>query len=1009
MKDLFLFSTLTTLFIFSKVIAIEDSNNSYIHYSDYFDQVEYEAHNYVANLKSCIYNTKETRSDIIFSHTSFEDFSNGTVSNSGHNLFVSRDGQIRFINWFDLNNDGHPEIVVVNDHDHYEKTDGFIYYNTPGKGFRSLYPPVHKYIPGFQKLEWIEESSKYMKRLPSLGGGRTLVEDLNGNGYPEILFTNFIHGWSSNHFPVYIYWGDEQGYELSRMSYLPSLSASGLAAADLNGNGRKDLIMANGGREYVTMAIASASYFEGERISSENVGYDEGTSYIYWQEPYGYTIDNRSELPTEFAHDVAVADLNKDGMMDVIFLQGSGSLRIFYGIRKDSVPEFKDIKVLAPVFWTVARQVLIADLNNNGWLDVFVPSEGDLSEIFWNGPDGISENNRSLVASRNALAAGAADLTQNGYNDLVIVNNIGDSYVYWGSSSGFTEDNRMELPTNGATGVKIADLNNNGFLDIVFSNSLEGESFDTPSFIYWGSKNGYHPADRDELMGYGAVDVSVGDFNGNGLNDIFLMNRQSGTRAPQFGADTYSPVDLFVFWGNSQSRYSVASMSALPGVTGQSCILASDITGNGYADMVYTTNRGRILNVFYGNSQGFCKESNLQINLPFRGNDVLAADLNKNGYLDIIVGSRNSDEFAVIKGKQDGFEDPIIFDFGMLQFTAVLGDIDGDGRLDLVLGGHGNIKILYGTDNGLFDRDKTQTIETGMFTRRISLADFNGNGSLDIFGHHFSKAHQLWENNVFSAIYWNHDGMFSAANRLELPSHGAHSGTVADINRNGNIDILIANYNSQFSRNLETFIYWGDAGGNYSTDRMTGLPGYSPVANIVLDLNGNGINDIVVFNHSKSDQYAGLQPLGGVHASSSFIYWGSEEGWNIKKRDQIPSIGPHSRLIAEPGDIMRRGSYEEYISTPVPVGNSRGNFILKVGSEHNFRQNIKVFIKSAESPGDLNNKDWTEISLKERLDDHFIYEGRLGRGETYIQYMLRLDTGGTGTGPVVHSVEMIRN
>ncbi len=650
----------------------------------------------------------------------------------------------------------------------------------------------------------------------------------------------------------------------------------------------------------------------------------------------------------------------------------------------------------------------IADLDENGWPDIFVPSEGDSSEIFWNSPKGLETKKTTKIQTRNAVTAAAKDLNQDGYNELVVVNNLGDSYIYWGSSTGFSTLKRTSLPTNGATGVAIADLDNNGFSDIAFSNSLKGKSFDTPSFIYWGSEKGYHPADREDLWGFGAVDIAVGDFDRNGLKDIFLMNRQSGTSAPQFGPETYSSADLFIYWGNIHSRYSVASMSLLPGANAQSSVTASDMDGNGCADLVYTTNGGEILNIFYGDSKGFSRENQIQFKIPFVSNDILTADLDRDGFLDIIAASRGSEEVVVFQGKQGGFEDLKIFDFGMPEFSAAIGDIDGDAKLDLVLGGHKLIKILYGTSDKLFDKNRTQTIQTGMFTRRLSLADFNKDGKLDIFGHHFSKEDSLWENNVFSAIYWNKDGSFSSGNRLELPSHGAHCGSVADVNKDGNPDILIANYNSQYKRNLETFIYWGNSGGSFSPDNVTGLPGYSPVANLVLDLNGDGFNDIVAFNHSESDQYAGLNPMGGIHCTGSFIYWGSEKGWNVEKRDLIPTIGPHNRLTAEPGDVMQRRPYEEYISAPVKVRALNGRYNLKVESSHNFRQNMILSIKEASNLDDLTKKSWQEIELKERSNDYFLFENKLRGGEIYLQYKIKLDSGGSGTGPVVKSVVMYK-
>jgi hypothetical protein len=377
-------------------------------------------------------------------------------------------------------------------------------------------------------------------------------------------------------------------------------------------------------------------------------------------------------------------------------------------------------------------------------------------------------------------------------------------------------------------------------------------------------------------------------------------------------------------------------------------------------------------------------------------------------FLDIIVGSKDSDEFAVLLGKKEGFKNPEIFDFGAPQFSGAIGDIDNDGKLDLIFGGHGFIKILYGTEENLFEINKTKIIQTGMFSTFISLADFNKDGNLDIFGHHFSKADSLWENNMYSAIYWNRNGSFSSDHKLELPSHGAHSGSVADVNKDGNLDILIANYNSQYQRNLETFIYWGDSVTKYSSENMIGLPSYSPIANLVLDLNGNGYNDIVVFNHSESNQYAGLNPLGGIHGTGSFIYWGSKDGWHKGMRSHIPSVGPHSRLIAEPGDIMQRLSYEEYVSSPIEIEITKGRFNLKIESDNNFRQNITLYIKEALNLADLDKQTWQEIPLTEHTNNYFLYEGKLRGSAAFIKYRLKLDTGGTGTGPVVKSVAMYK-
>ncbi len=946
--------------------------------------------------------------NILFRHSTYDDFSDGMVSNSGQNLFVSRDGSIRFINWFDFNNDGYPEIVSVNDHNPFETSDGFIYYNHPDKGFRSLLPPEHQFVPGFQQLEWMVESLKQIDRLPSLGGGSTLVDDLDDDGFIDILFTNFVHGWSSNHFPVTIYWGSENGFDKSRVSYLSSLSASGLASSDLDGNGYKDIIMANVGREAYASANAR-DISNGKRI----VGAEENTSYIYWQDAQGFLTENRTELPTEYALDVAVADLNQDDYPDIVFLQGGmpGSIRIFYGTQKGiDANKFTDIKVKAPI-WdgnNGIRRLLLADLNGDKKPDIFVPSHGDTSEIFWNGADGFNESNRTDIQTRDAVAAASEDLNGNGLNDLIIVNKNGPSYVYWNTHDGFNENRRTELPTNLALGVAVSDLDKDGFSDIVFANSQDGESYDNSSFIYWGTKDGYHPAMRDELWGFGPVDVAIGDFDKNGLDDIFLMNRQSGKSSPQYASGLYNPVDIFIYWGNKHSKYSVASMSSLPGARTQSSVVATDLTGNGFADIIYLTGNGSILNVFYGDQNGFSIDRSKQYNIQIQGRTPLVVDLNKDGFLDIIIES-SKNELAVLYGHKNGFEEVQLYvfdDFEEKFRTQAIGDVNNDGNLDLVFGSHGFIAILYGKNDGKFDIRRLKTIKTDMYTTKISLADFNGDGLLDVFGHHHTPAHRGGEYNVYSAIYWNENGSFSGENKLKLPSYGAHSGSVADVNKDGYPDILIANYNAQQTRNLETFIYWGGGKGSFSADNLTRLPSYSPIANLVLDLNSDGINDIVVYNHSKSNRFAGLNPIGGMHAIQSFIYWGTKEGWNYKNRDEIPTFGPHGRLSGEPGSIMNRSSYEEYTSAPIEIEGFDGQYNLKIESNHNFRQSVEVFIKSANNVEELEHVEWKEIKLKTRTDNYFLYEGLLSKEDTFVKYKLRLLTGGTGNGPVIQSVEM---
>lgn len=145
-----------------------------------------------------------------------------------------------------------------------------------------------------------------------------------------------------------------------------------------------------------------------------------------------------------------------------------------------------------------------------------------------------------------------------------------------------------------------------------------------------------------------------------------------------------------------------------------------------------------------------------------------------------------------------------------------------------------------------------------------------------------------------------------------------------------------------------------------------------------------------------------------MHGTSSYIYWGTKDGWHPDKRDKIPTVGPHGRLVGEPGDLMRRRPFEEYTSAVVPIKDAEGPYNLKVESKHNFRQNISVFMKSATSSAGLEKADWKEIDQVEKSVDFFLFKGTFSRDDLFIQYKLRLDTGRTGNGPVVTSVEVFK-
>ena len=138
-------------------------------------------------------------------HRGFGDLRRGALGDSGANTYVSAKGRIQTIHRSDLNRDGELDLFFTQDHNVNFTPDAMIYWGG-ANGYESLLPELPELRSAYTLHEHAEQARKGVTWLPALGGGRCQIADLNGDGYPDIVFGNRMHNYRQD-MPAYIYWG----------------------------------------------------------------------------------------------------------------------------------------------------------------------------------------------------------------------------------------------------------------------------------------------------------------------------------------------------------------------------------------------------------------------------------------------------------------------------------------------------------------------------------------------------------------------------------------------------------------------------------------------------------------------------------------------------------------------------------------------------------------------------------------------------------------------------------
>ncbi len=226
---------------------------------------------------------------------------------------------------------------------------------------------------------------------------------------------------------------------------------------------------------------------------------------------------------------------------------------------------------------------------------------------------------------------------------------------------------------------------------------------------------------------------------------------------------------------------------------------------------------------------------------------VVVADVNKDGNPNIVVTNMDNNTVSVLLGNgTGGFGSVTTFTAGSLPSRVAVADVNKDGNPDIVVGnwGSGTVAVLLGNGTGGFG--SATTFPTGGFNnsfspQEVAVADVNGDGNPDIVVANHSS-------DTVGVLLGNGTGGFGSA--TTFPTGGSRPITVvvADVNKDGNPDIIVTNCSSD---NVGVLLGNGTGGFGSATTFPTG--GSTPAWARLADVNRDGNLNIVAANYSSDN------------------------------------------------------------------------------------------------------------------------------------------------------------
>ena len=396
---------------------------------------------------------------------------------------------------------------------------------------------------------------------------------------------------------------------------------------------------------------------------------------------------------------VAAGDFDDDGEADLALATGGDeTIGVLLG-NGDGTLQTEQTRAVD----AAPTAISVGDFDGDALPDVAVLSQrADLATVFLGNGDGTLAAGIPFATGRRPMALVAADLDGDGHLDLAVTHFVDDAVgLFLGHGDGTFADPVFVAAPAGPAGVASADFDGDGDADLavagcgtlelaILVNAGDG-SFASGARWALGARFRRNP-----------VAIAAVDVDGHGTVDLLV------------GGDR---IELYA--GAGDGTFTLAADLATRGYA----LEVRDLDGDGLRDLVAIGSDARVLAqrpdgtfaAAIGHAVGDGPGS------------VGVADYNADGRPDLVVGNINTAKFTLLLSSPSGLGTP-----GTLPSDGALvalGDLDGDGALDLVVAANTTLSVQRGDGQGHFGAPVRYAKPTGL--RRLVVDDIDADGDLD--------------------------------------------------------------------------------------------------------------------------------------------------------------------------------------------------------------------------------------------------------------------------------------